>query len=252
MAIVATAIFMNFARSIQERLAVETSRAEEAERIKGEVLDNLSEEIRNPLHGLLALMGLLKATARADQKEALEEVHSGTEHLLRTIDDLIDLTQIEERPLVSEAVDLTTVARQAAEEAGRLAREHAIDIHVSYPQDVSPLPRSGVWGDSWAVRRIIDNLLAYQIKQARPGEIVSIIVRRNGNDIAASVAGPVAANVAEAVGDSLGAECEDAWWMAASAGLALCHRLARSMNGRLLVSGVPDDDAVFTLSLPAS
>src|SRR5262249_6500754 len=81
LAIIATAIFMNFARSIQERLTVETSRAEEAERIKSEVLDNLSEEIRNPLHGLLGLMGLLKATARQDQQGALEEVHASTEHL---------------------------------------------------------------------------------------------------------------------------------------------------------------------------
>ncbi len=252
LAIIATAIFMNFARSIQDRLAIETNRAEEAERTKGEVLDNLSEEIRKPLHGLLGLMGLLKATARADQREALEQVHASAEHLLRTIDDLIDLTQIEERPLVCEPVDLTIVARQAAEEAGRLARENDIDIRVSCPQGVSLSPRSGVRGDSWAIRRIIDNLLAHQISQARPGETVSIIVKRNGDDIVASVAGPVAAYLAEATGDGLGPECEDSRWLAGSAGLALCHRLARGMNGRLLVSGIANDETMFTLSLPAA
>jgi signal transduction histidine kinase len=252
LAIIATAIFMNFARSIQERLAIETSRAEEAERIKGEVIDNLSEEIRTPLHGLLGLMGLLEATARADQRESLEQVHASAEHLLRTIDDLMDLAQIADRPLVCEAVDLTIVAQQAAEEAGRLAREHAIVVCVSSPQGASPPPRSGVRGDSWAIRRIIDNLLAHQISQARPGETVSIIVKRNGGDIAASVAGPVAANLAEASGDGLGAECEDVWWLALGAGLALCHRLARGMNGRLLVSGIANDDTMFTLSLPAA
>ncbi|HET6606824.1 MAG TPA: HAMP domain-containing sensor histidine kinase [Rhodopila sp.] len=252
LAIIAAAVFMNFARTIQERLAVETRRAEEAERIKGEVLDNLSEEIRTPLHGLLGLMALLKAAARGDQQESLEQVHASTEHLLHTIDDLIDLTQIEERPLASEAVDLSTVAHQAAEEASRLAREHAIDIRVSCPQDVNPARRSGVRGDSWAIRRIIDNLLVHQISQAQPGETVSIIVKRNGDNIAASVAGPVAADMAEASGDGLGAECEESWWLAGSARLALCHRLARGMNGKLLVAGVANDDAMITLSLPAT
>ncbi|HVY15255.1 MAG TPA: hypothetical protein VHB27_08510, partial [Rhodopila sp.] len=71
-AIIATALFIDYARLIQDRLAAETSRAEEAERIKSEVLDNISEEIRTPLQGLLGLMNLLKATARTDQLAALE------------------------------------------------------------------------------------------------------------------------------------------------------------------------------------
>ncbi|HVY16043.1 MAG TPA: hypothetical protein VHB27_12525, partial [Rhodopila sp.] len=163
-----------------------------------------------------------------------------------------DLTQIEERPLVSEAVDLTAVAQQAAMEAESLAREHEIDIRISPPEGHGLLPRWGVRGDSWAVRRIIDNLLAYQISQARPGETVSIILKRNGDDVAASVAGPVAANLAEASGKGLGAECEDTYWLAGGADLALCYRLARGMNGRLLVAEVANDDAMFTLSLPAA
>jgi signal transduction histidine kinase len=252
LAIIATAIFLNYARTVQERLAAETSRAEAAERIKGEVLDNLSEEMRTPLHGLLGLMNLLKSGARADQVEALEIIQASADHLLRTIDDLIDLTQIEERPLVSETVDLAAVAREAADEAAPLAREHEIDIRVTPSSGANASPRSGVVGDSWAIRRILDNLLAYQISQAQPGETVSIVVKQNGGDIAASIAGPVAANLAEASGAGLGAECEDSWWIASGAGLALSHRLARGMNGRLLVAPVADVEAMFTLTLPAT
>ncbi len=251
LAIVATAIFLNYARTVQERLAAETSRAEAAERIKGEVLSNLSEEMRTPLHGLLGLMKLLKAGARPDQMESLEIIQSSADRLLRTIDNLIDLTQLEDRPLVSETVDLAAVARAAAKEAASLAREHEVDIRVTPPVDANTMPHSGVVGDSWAIRRIIDNLLAYQISQAQPGETVSIVVKPNGGDVAASVAGPVAANLAEATDAGLGAEYEDSWWIAGGAGLALSHRLARGMNGRLLVAPVADIDAMFSLTLPA-
>lgn len=261
LAIIFTAIFMNYARTIRERLEVETRRAEAAERIKGQVLSNLTEEMHTPLHGLLGLMGLLKASARPDQQSALESVQVSAHRLLRTIDNLIDLTQLEDRALTCEPVDLTEVAQEIAEEAADLAREHEIDIRVASGR--APVSRPGVAaesvvsrdsvvGDSWAIRRIIGNLVAYKISQARPGETVSIIVKRNGGDIAASVAGPVPANLAEASGDGLGAECEDAWWVASGAALALCHRLARGMNGRLLVAEPADDEAMFTLSLPAA
>jgi signal transduction histidine kinase len=245
LAILATAVFLNYARDIQERLAAETRRAEAAERVKTDVFTNLSAEIRSPLVGILGLLGLLRASTKPDQAAALEQVQVDASELLRTIDNLIDLTQINERTLAKENVDVNALAQAAAAEAASLAREKSVSICV---------PDGGgrqVIGDSWAIRRIVSNLLTHQIRHSRPGETVSIIVKQNGRDVTTSITGPVAATLAEAVGDGLGAEAEEAWWVEGGADLALCHRLARGMEGRLLVAELAEDDAMFSLLLPA-
>jgi signal transduction histidine kinase len=245
-AIFATAMFLNYARDIQERLAAETRRAEAAERVKTEVFTNLSAEIRSPMVGILGLLGLLRAGAKPAQVPALEQVQIGASELLRTIDNLIDLTQIDERTLVRENVDLNELAQAAAAEAADLAREKSVSILVADGG------RRQAVGDAWAVRRIVGNLLAHQIRHSRPGETVSIIVKQNGPEVATSITGPVASSLAEAVGDGLGAEAEEAWWVEGGADLALCHRLARGMKGRLLVAKIAGDDAMFSLLLPAT
>ena len=258
MAILATALFVDYARIIQERLAALTRRAEAAERIKTEVFTNLSEEMRTPLHSLIGLMSLLKAGARPDQVEAVERIDTGARQLLISIDNLIDLTQFDERPLMSQAVDMNEVAREAVSEAAGSAKEHAVVIEVA----ASDLPASGsvsvpsggalALGDPWAIRRIMDNLISYLIRQSEPGERVSILVRHNGRDIVTSVAGPVAAQSVEAARHTQGKGDEHLLCADGSAGMALSQRLASRMNGRLLVANAANDAAIFRLSLPAA
>jgi signal transduction histidine kinase len=246
LAIFATAMFLNYAREIQDRLAAETHRAEAAERVKTDVFTNLSAEIRSPLVGILGVLRLLRASASPGQAAALEQVQVGSSELLRTIDNLIDLTQIDERKLIRENIDLNALAQAAAAEAADLAREKSVSILIADGG------QRQARGDSWAVRRIVGNLLAHQIRHSQPGETVSIIVKQNGADVATSVTGPVASALAEAVGDGLGIEAEEAWWVEGGADLALCHRLARGMEGRLLVAELAEDDAMFSLLLPAT
>ncbi len=54
-------MFVWHARSVQDRLAAQTGRAEAAERIKTEVLTNLSQEIRAPLYSMIGVLELLAA-----------------------------------------------------------------------------------------------------------------------------------------------------------------------------------------------
>jgi len=95
MAIAATAAFVHHARGIQDQLAAATRRAEAAERIKTDVLDSLSEGIRTPLHSLLGVLSLPMSGSQPHQREALGRVRDDVRHLLETIDNVLDLAQIE-------------------------------------------------------------------------------------------------------------------------------------------------------------
>jgi signal transduction histidine kinase len=252
MAILATAAFVYHAREIQEQLTAQTRRAEAAERIKTEVLTDLSEEIRTPLHTFLGVLTLTMATTRPDQREALGRVRNDGRQLLATIDNLIDLSRIEDWSLQRQAVDVATIARDAAETVGSLARERQISLALTGDADVR---QTTAIGDSWAVRRILDNFLANAVRLTPPGGAVSISVSRSDQTVTASVSDtgrglpPEMTKEFHADAPFTGGS---ALPQTGGAGLALSSRLARTMNGRVTASNQPGPGATVSLSLPAA
>jgi signal transduction histidine kinase len=252
MAILATGAFVYHARETQERLAAQTRRAAAAERIKTEVLTDLSQEIRTPLRTLLGVLTLTMATTRPDQREALGRVRSDGRQLLATIDNLIDLSQSEDRSLQCQAVDLATIARDAAETVGTLARERQISVALTGDADGR---QTTAIGDSWAVRRILDNFLANALRLTPPGGAVSINVRRCDHTVTASVSDTgrgLPPEMTEEFHENAPFTSGSALPATGGAGLALSSRLARTMNGRVTASNQPGPGATVSLSLPAA
>jgi signal transduction histidine kinase len=252
LAIAATAAFVQHARGIQERLAAATSRAEAAERIKTDVLNNLSEEIRTPLHTLLGVLTLTMAYSGPEQREALGRIRTDGKRLLATIDNLIDLTQISEHELRQQRIDIVGIARDAAENARAAAKERQVNIAVN---DGRPTTLASALGDSWAMRRILDNLLANAVRLTPPGGTVSVSVDRSADTITTSVSDtgqgfPVelTEEFSEEAAQGDGSSLPDA----GGTGLALSSRLARAMNGRLTAENQPGTGATVKLSLPAA
>jgi two-component system sensor histidine kinase/response regulator len=251
MAILATAAFLHHARDTQERLAIQTKRAEAAERIKTDVLADLSQEIRTPLHALLGVLTLTMATSRPDQREVLGRIRSDGKQLLATIDNLIDLSQIEARTLRRQAVDVATIARDAAETAGSTARERQITVTLT-GDDAG---ETTAIGDSWAIRRILDNFLANAVRLTPPGGAVSVRVSRGDRTITTSVSDTgkgLPPDVTRDFHKDAPATDGSALRTMGGAGLALSSRLARTMNGRVTARNEPGSGATVSLTLPAA
>jgi signal transduction histidine kinase len=252
MAVLATAAFVHHARDIQDRLAAQTQRAEAAERIKTEVLTDLSEEIRTPLHALLGVLTLTMANTNPDQRAALVRVRGDGKQLLATIDNLIDLSQIEDRTLQSQTVDLATIARDAAETASTTARERQVTVELTGETDAG---EGLAIGDSWAIRRILDNFLANAVRLTPPGGAVSVRVSRSDHVVTASVSdtgnGLPAAMTRDFHEDAPAAD-GSALPETGGAGLALSSRLARTMNGKVIACNQPGSGAMVSLTLPAA
>ena len=238
-AVLATTACAYHARRIQERLAEETRRAEAAERIKTDVLTNLSQEIRTPLHSLIGVLTLTAAVSKPDQRLVLDRIQSDGKRLLSTIDNLIDLTQIEEHTLRPQAVDITTIARSAADYSRQAAQDRQVAIAITAEDDALAL------ADSWAVRRILDNLLANAVRVSPPGATVTVSVTRNVGMIIASISD-------HGRGFTNPTREQDRFTASHGAGLALSERLALAMNGRLAARNQTDAGAIVSLSLPAA
>jgi signal transduction histidine kinase len=248
LAILATAAFVQHTRNNQDRLAAETRRAEAAERIKTQVLTNLSQEIRTPLHTLLGMVTLTMADSKPEQRAMLGQVRNDGKQLLATIDNLIDLTQIEGLALRRQMVDIATIARHAAESARTTARERQITVVTSAERETTAV------GDSWAMRRILDNLLANAVRLTPPGGTVSVAVSRGEGTVTASVSDTgrgLPPELTEEFQVDRPATGDSALPKTGGTGLALSSRLARAMNGRLIARNQPGSGATVSLSLPA-
>jgi signal transduction histidine kinase len=251
-AILATAAFVHHARDIQERLAVQTRRAAAAERIKTDILEDLSAEIRTPLHTLLGVLTLTMVTSKPDQREALGRVRSDGKQLLATIDNLIDLSQTDVRTLQRQTVDIALIARDAVRSAGSAAGERQITVTVTAHGEAA---ETSAIGDPWAVRRILDNLLANAVRLTPPGGTVMVRVTRNELTVTASVSDTGNGLPVEVTRDfHVDAPETDGSALRATggAGLALSSRLARTMGGRITAHNERMGGAAVSLSLPAA
>lgn len=252
LAILATAAFVHHARSIQDRLAGQTQRAEAAERIKTEVLTNLSQEIRTPLHTLLGVLSLTMISSKPDQREVLGRVRADGKRLLAMIDNLIDLAQIDAHRLRRLPIDIAAIARAAAEGAGPTARENQITVALG---DLDATDRTTAIGDSWAIRRILDNVVANAVRLTPPGGRVLVSVNRKADTVTASVSDtgkglpPELTQIFREDGSAAEAKVAAA---TGGAGLALSSRLARTMNGKIIACNQPGTGGLVILSLPAA
>jgi signal transduction histidine kinase len=252
-AIMITAYLIYHEGLIRARLAVQTARAEAADRAKSQLFNNLTHEVRTPLAAILGFADLLMVKARADQRSSIGHIQSSGRRLLATLDNLIDLTQIRDRTLRVRPIDLTAVLLQAVEESRALALDKEIVLTLAPPEQA--LPR--VMADGWALRRITDNLIANGIKftdpggsvqvAARPGEYGAIVtVRDTGAGMSPDVLEQIGAPFYQAdAGISRRFE-------GMGAGLALSLRLADAMGAALHFDSAPGSGTTASLVLPAS
>ena len=78
-------------------LAIAKAKAEESDRLKTIFLSNMSHEVRTPLNGIIGFASLLltKEYADAQDKYFADIISKSSEQLLKIIDDLIEVSQLE-------------------------------------------------------------------------------------------------------------------------------------------------------------
>jgi signal transduction histidine kinase len=255
LALLATAAFTWHARKIQDQLAQQTSRAAAAERMKTEVLTNLSQEIRAPLYSMIGVLELVAADSRPDQKAALGMVRTSGRRLVATVDNLVDLTQFEERPMPAEPFDLGQLLRQMAEARRQDAAARQIELIIDIPSgDIPPgitpsAPDVMVHANPWAVRRILENKIMDAITYTAPGGRVEVSIDGERSHVSAVI---VATGMWPA-GALHSAADPDATPLSPSImGLALSQRLARAMGARLVFSNGPGEGTTVRLRLPTA
>jgi signal transduction histidine kinase/CheY-like chemotaxis protein len=153
-------------------LASARDAAESANRAKSAFLAAMSHELRTPLNGVIGYAQILQADSRLapDQHERVRIVQHSGEHLLRMINDVLDLAKIEAgkielRPAPFSLADLLRdIAASHAPAAACKGLAFTIDPAADLP--------SVVLGDAQKLRQVLDNLVGNAIKFTAAGGVI--------------------------------------------------------------------------------
>jgi signal transduction histidine kinase len=153
----------------------------EADRRKDEFLAMLAHEIRNPLAPIRTAVQLLrlKELPEAQRANARDVIERQVEHLVRLIDDLLDVSRITRGAITLQRarVDLAEVVARAVETSRPLidSRRHELAI-------VLPDESLTVFGDLTRLSQVLANLLNNAAKYTDAHGRIHVRVERDGGE----------------------------------------------------------------------
>jgi signal transduction histidine kinase/AmiR/NasT family two-component response regulator len=152
-------------------------KAEEATRSKSLFLANMSHEIRTPMNGIIGMINFLKNTHLSkEQEDAINLIIQSTESLLSIINEILDITRIEEGRLQLESLSFNLPTE--IEGVYKLLKLKADEKRLDFTCHLSPYLPQNVVGDPTRLKQILVNLIGNAIKFTDKGFVrlnVSVI-----------------------------------------------------------------------------
>jgi PAS domain S-box-containing protein len=242
-------------REALERLRASEERAQAAAQTMSSFLATMSHEIRTPLNGII---GMAEAIARGElpgvQRERIGVVQQSGQILLTLLNDLLDLSRIQEGQLKLEpgVISCGELARSAETTFEALVRDK--DVHFSL--HASP-PAEACWaGDPTRIRQVVTNLVSNAVKFTsrgavactldHDGENLVLVVEDTGAGIPAERLGCIFDRFVQADASTTRK------YGGSGLGLAICRELARLMGGDITVESELGRGSRFIMTVPAA
>jgi signal transduction histidine kinase len=160
---------------IQEK----ASQLEVVSRHKSQFLASMSHELRTPLNAIIGFSEVLLDPdmgpfPQEEQQEFLGNILTSGRHLLRLINDILDLSKVEagKMELHPEPVSLQEVAEGVLATVKSLAAKKQLRVESDFSADLSL-----AWADPPRLKQILYNLLSNAIKFTPAGGRISITAR---------------------------------------------------------------------------
>ncbi len=235
-------------RQLEKAIEARDEALNESVRLKRDFVANVSYELRTPLTTIVGYADLLHSLNSGDGKQAayLESIQSAAQELARSIDDVLDMAQIDagEMSISAEDVRLLDVV---AEVAARLAETFkARGVHFDY----HGVKEAGmVHVDARRLAQAIEHLLGNAVRNAQNDTTVALKARKDGDNLVIEVSYSgrgipyhVQAHIFDRyIGRERGGP---------GLGLALVKALVELHEGWITLESEPNEGATFRIHLP--
>ena len=163
-------------------LARARAEAEAANRAKDEFLAMLGHELRNPLAPIVNALELMRMDEHAARGRAI--IERQTRHLMRLVDDLLDISRITrgKLALTYTQVDVAAVVADAIETAAPLFAQHGHRVRAEIPRG-----QYFVRGERIRLAQVIANLLTNAAKYTDPGGVIEVKLAADQSRVAIEV-----------------------------------------------------------------
>jgi signal transduction histidine kinase len=236
-------------RKLESALVAREAALADAERLKRDFVGNVSYELRTPLTTIIGYSELLERSGdnlSERGKAHAAAVKAAATQLARSIDDVLDMAQIdaEEMALDLEDVRVSDLLMSVATRWVKEAEAMRVTILVEKPDDIGVIR-----GDSRRLAQVLDHLVENALRQTPPGGTVTVAARRALGEIQLQVSDTgrgipfhVQAHIFDRfIGRERGGP---------GLGLALVKALTELHGGWVALESEPGAGATFTCHLP--
>lgn len=158
--------------------------AERSNNLKSDFLAQMSHEIRTPVNTILSFTSLLKENLEHQLDEELKDsfkiIENGGQRLIRTIDLILNVSQIQSGSLDISPSNLNLVAilRDLVSEFKQAAQKRNLELLFETKQE-----DHSIFADNYTITQIFANLIHNSIKYTTEGYIKISIFKNNQGEI---------------------------------------------------------------------
>ena len=246
-----------------KELKVALDKAQAASTAKSNFLSNMSHEIRTPINAITGMVAIGKSSASSDKKDyALEKIDGACEHLLRIVNDILDMSKIEANKfelsnsnfkfshLITRVVDINIF------NANEKNQKLSLNISKDIPEELV--------GDEYRLVQVLTNLMSNAVKFTPENGKISLEAKlfemaQNGTDEAVTI-------LFEVIDSGIGISEEQkgrlfkAFEQAENStsrrfggtglGLTISKHIVELMGGKIWVESQPGEGSKFSFTVP--
>ena len=156
-------------KKTEEMLVKARDKAEASDRLKSAFLANMSHEIRTPLNAIVGFASLLSIIDdEKEQQEYIGLIQSNTEHLLRLMNDVIDLSNIESGVMDIVGSDVVLDSLMKEMELTYVPKAETNNLVLAWDREQS---NAHIYTDRDRLIQILEHLLDNAIKFTTKGTV---------------------------------------------------------------------------------
>jgi PAS domain S-box-containing protein len=244
-------------KETENALSAALEQAQEANRLKSQLLARVSHELRTPLGGILGFAELLQLNTFGDlndkQKEATDEIIGSANELTGIIEQLISQAQLEAESLTLQNswFAIKNILRRVDERFSAAANAKGLRFHI----DLAPDFPEPIYGDERRVEQILSNLVGNAVKFTEQGQVDVRVCRVETGMWLMEVAdtGPGITHEAQAYIFEPFRQVSNAITRdnrGTGLGLSITRQLVNLMKGEIRLESEPVQGSTFTVLLP--
>lgn len=165
-----------------EDLTEAVAAADRANRSKRAFLFNMSHDIRTPMNAIIGFTELVEQNIddREKVRDYLQKIMLSSQHLLSLINDILDMSRIENGKVTIEAVPVCI--RDQMDLVKNVVRSDIENRRLRYVEKTEKLDDIYVYADALHVNRILINILSNAVKFTPDGGTITFTVRERKSE----------------------------------------------------------------------